>query len=120
MANGSVDVGEEEREESRIKGSRDFDSAKRDFQVNLLPEDYLMNSRGLKCSTKIIEQSTARITKGARWESFDLMKVRFSKTMGARSSKAAEPLGRGEYLRRTSRANRCKVLQMPTNSGRRQ
>jgi hypothetical protein len=63
--------------------------------VNLLPEDYLMISGGLKCSTKIIEQSTARIFEGARWESFDLMKVRFSKTMGARRPKAGEPLGRG-------------------------
>jgi hypothetical protein len=116
MANGNVDVGEEEREENRIKGSRDFGSAKRDsgeFASRRLSDE---NSR-LKCSTKITEQSTTRITEGARWESFDLMKARFNKTMGARRSKVAEPLGKGEYLRRTSRANRCNILQIPTNSG---
>jgi hypothetical protein len=86
-------LGRKNREENEIKGSRDSDSAKRDFEVNLLFEDYLMNSQQLQCSIKIKEQSTVRIIEGARWESFDL-----AKTMGARRAKAAGPLGKGEYL----------------------
>jgi hypothetical protein len=105
-------LGRKNREENEIKGSRDSDSAKRDFEVNLLFEDYLMNSQQLQCSIKIKEQSTVRIIEGARWESFDLMKVRFSKSNGSSDGQSCRATWQRRIsFTRTSSWDKCNILQ---------
>jgi hypothetical protein len=59
-------LGRKNFEENRIKGSRDFDLAKRDIEVNFSLRRLSDVLSGLKCSIKIIEQSTARIMEGGQ------------------------------------------------------
>jgi hypothetical protein len=59
-------LGRKNFEENRIKGSRDSDLAKRDIEVNFSLRRLSDVLSGLKCSIKIIEQSTARIMEGGQ------------------------------------------------------